>query len=245
MSLTPMRSNSAHHLPNCAHREKNRLDSISAVDLMNRKRHTHHRSWYLAFLVIATTWSVMWTAVQAKTSDSADFRQLPQLAENGQFDRVLAVLQSDPHSAQDGRIASLIEDLERYKQNAARRDAERQEAYEEAFKTMAEFAEKNQLEKALASAIDAHDLATEPDAMLEDPQIQDLMTQARAAAAKAEANNDWIEALTLYRELDLLFNDFGTYRDQSQTCQSTPACVAALCSRTIKAAVRCTCRAIG
>jgi len=181
---------------------------------MNTQQLRLTRCWQIAVTILAVVITPAWTLAKTQTAVTISFAQLPSLAEAGEFDRLLALLKSDSRSEQDGPVASLVKDLEQYKQHAATRAAQQQEAYEKALDSMAQHAKEDQLEKALASAIDAHDLAVDPETMLNNPLVKDLITQAKTAAAAADANAEWMEAITLYRELDLLFDDFSSYREK-------------------------------
>lgn len=69
------------------------------------------------------------------------------------------------------------------------------------------------LSLALKSAVELNMLSTNKEALMDEPQIKNLVAQADAAAHKAEARSDWMMASELYYRLDLLLEEHGTYRD--------------------------------
>jgi carboxyl-terminal processing protease len=136
---------------------------------------------------------------------------LPALAEAGDFAAVLASLQLRP-GADDPRVSTLIHDLQRYQEAHQRRDTERRDAYTKACVRMKELADKGKLLRALHAAVEAEGLSTDHASFLADPAVAALTAQAQTQAAAAEQNDDWVEALSLYRALDLLMEDEGIYR---------------------------------
>lgn len=138
--------------------------------------------------------------------------ELPQLADTGRFDQVLTLLKSNGHG--DAQAASLITDLERYEQNQLKRSDQWHESYEKAIEELESRLAEGKLEEALASAVTAHNLAVDPQAMIASPLVKKLVAQTRVQAQAAEDAQDWVEALSLYRALTLLFDDPSLYRDK-------------------------------
>jgi carboxyl-terminal processing protease len=136
---------------------------------------------------------------------------LSSLASAARFEQVLATLKAAP--ATDARTASFQADVERYQQHQATWNAARQKAYDKALSKMVERTKAGLVDPALASAIEAHSLATEPRAMLTDERTVTLIKLAEKTAKETEAKGDWIETLTIFRSLDLLYDDFATYRE--------------------------------
>lgn len=135
-----------------------------------------------------------------------------QLANAGQFDQLLASLKESGPS--NTRVAALISDLERFQAHTQTWGTQRQQAYDKAMTLMVERTGAGHVEAALASAIEAHALASDQPAMLKLPQTQALVQLALKTAKEVEAQGDWIESLSIYRSLDLLFDDYATYREQ-------------------------------
>jgi len=163
----------------------------------------------LRYIVTATAAIVlaMTSTAVAVTADG-----LIESANAGRFDEVAHSLASDLHT-DNPKVRSLLKAIESFKKHRQNDRQARLEAYEKTIGEMAEQADKGQRYEALVSAIKAHDLAVDPEAMLQDPQVQALVTSTRQAAEQATRDSDWLEALNLYRALDLLFEEEATYRD--------------------------------
>ena len=71
------------------------------------------------------------------------------------------------------------------------------------------------LEDALVAAIDAHSLAEDKDAFLQKQEVRLIVERAENKAQNAVDNQNWVEALSLYRLLDLLHEDQRLYTDRS------------------------------
>ncbi|GAB4187565.1 MAG: hypothetical protein Kow00105_02190 [Phycisphaeraceae bacterium] len=139
--------------------------------------------------------------------------KLDSLAEHGRFDELLTTLKSSDIDTDSPPLASLIGDLERYQRNHALRTQQRREAYEQAMAELEEHARDDNLEKALIAAVKAHGLADDPDALLHDERIVSLVQRTLATAENAKQSDDWLEALALYRALDLLYETSNIYQD--------------------------------
>ncbi len=139
---------------------------------------------------------------------------LDALAEQGQFDELLAHLKGTSAGSRHGAVTSLIGDLERYQRNDAQRTQKKREAFDEAVSELEEYIQEEDLEKALIAAVKSHGLADDPDALLTDPRVVDLVDKTLVRADEAKQNNEWLEALALYRALDLLFDTSNVYQDE-------------------------------
>ncbi len=137
--------------------------------------------------------------------------ELPMRAKTGDFAGVLALLRNHPDAAQVGPTASLIKDLERYEGHSASRQRTRIEGYNQALRELEEHLNADRLEDALVSAIEAHTYSTDPEALLRGEPLTRLIERAQARAADAERNGDWMEVLSLYRALNLLYDDQQTF----------------------------------
>jgi carboxyl-terminal processing protease len=150
-------------------------------------------------------------------SVNADF---DTLAEGGRFDELLAQLQTlFPQPAQNP-VASLVDDLERFEKNDAKRTAQRREAYDKALAQLEEHVEADEQEKALIAAVKSHGLAEDPDLLLSDPRVIELVGKALEVAKQSEQSDNWLEALAMYRALDLLYEEKNTYQDQVDRARS-------------------------
>lgn len=150
------------------------------------------------------------TAQVAQADLAAD---LPHLANSGRFSEVLSLLKTGNLPADQPAVHSLIEDLERYQANEQQRNEKRKAAYEEALDKAQQAIDNDKLEDALVAAIDAHGLAVDKADVLANPLVKQLVQQGERAAIQAEQDNDWVHALSLYRLLDLLYDDYATYHD--------------------------------
>ncbi len=140
--------------------------------------------------------------------------ELDALAEGGRFDELLVTLKAADLGPGNASVQSLIGDLERFQRNDALRTRQRREAYDKAIAELQEQTGKDDLEKALIASVKAHGLADDPEALLHDPRITSLVDKTLAKADEAKQNDNWLEALALYRALDLLFETSNTYQDE-------------------------------
>ncbi len=139
---------------------------------------------------------------------------LPRLADTGRFDVILQSLRQDNLLRADPGVASFITELNRYQENKAQRDAERRQAFAAAHDKMGQRADAGRLIEAVYAAIDAHGLADDKAALLSDEKVVALVRSVIDKAQAAEAEGDWLESLSLWRALNLLYDDSGMYRSQ-------------------------------
>ncbi len=177
---------------------------------------------YLVWLVLFGAAIAAYVPVQAELSNppaasstaQAAGADLNRMANDGHFDQLLASLEASPESAQDPKVASLEQGIKSFEQHREKADHEQAAAFAKAVARMEEQIKAGELESALVSAIDAHDLSTDPPAFLKDPRVTTLVKQANAAITAAQSSGDWIAVLSLYRVLDLLYEDYGIYHEQ-------------------------------
>ena len=178
-----------------------------------------------AFLRNRLTWITLAAATLALTLPAAaaettgtgqDIQpgQLPELAERGQFIELLTRLKDDYPGRDDATVQSLIHDLERYRDHRDKDREQRRQAHEDALDEVRKALDDDRVEDALVSAIEAHGLADNPDATLERAIVKQLVERADQAGINAKKNSNWVKALNLYRLLDLLYDDYGHYREQ-------------------------------
>ena len=91
---------------------------------------------------------------------------------------------------------------------------QKREAYDEAIAELEEYIQADDLEKAIIAAVKAHGFAEDPTALLGDVRVVRLVDQTLTKAKESEDKDDWLEALALYRALDLLFEDSNEYQDE-------------------------------
>ena len=136
------------------------------------------------------------------------------------LDAAATALQEDAGRAADrARAVGLAEDAERYRRNAEALDDWRAKALDKAFARMAEEAEAGKLEDAAAAAIEAHAVAEDPDAVLEDPAVVGLVQRIDATARAAEAASDFVTAASLFGRLNLLYERSDRYREDAERVQ--------------------------
>ncbi len=145
---------------------------------------------------------------------------ISQLAETGQFDQVLAKLQSGAgFDASDPRIARLTRDIERLEKHKAQHNADRQAAFDAALAKALELAKADKLDEAMNSLLEASTLTDDRSALVKTPEVAALLDTTRQAATQAAQTNDWLEALALYRNLEALFEDRTTYRSDAKNAE--------------------------
>ncbi len=147
-------------------------------------------------------------------ADQVSAAQVSSLAESGDFDLLLARLKADGVGLDVQQVGTLIQDLEAYQQNQAKRQASQLEAYQEALEKVRKELNDEKVESALVASIEAHSLAPAPQTLLDDGAVRSVVKRAEAAAEKAEADHDWVEATSLYRLLNLLYEDDRRYQAQ-------------------------------
>jgi carboxyl-terminal processing protease len=146
---------------------------------------------------------------------STEATQLTRLAESGRFADLLARLRADfEHVEPDSQTGQLIAELERFDQNRAAYLQQRRQTIQTKLEEARKALEKQQLEEALVALIEAHGLAEEPQTIFARPVVVDTVAQARAAAAESAKKHNWVESSGIYRLLDLLYEDEGSYKDE-------------------------------
>ena len=118
----------------------------------------------------------------------------------------------------DAQGTALAQAYAQLEANLAKREAQRQAQGAKLSAKIAELLAKEHtplnLSNALKEGVELHMLtkAGERDALLAQPQMQDLIKEADAAARDAEAKGDWILANELFARLHLLLEEPGTYK---------------------------------
>jgi len=124
--------------------------------------------------------------------------------DSSRFDRLVgdAPLAELPESMKAGLTALRAHFAAREEERAKKVSAAR----EELGKRLAE-TESSSISKALVSAMELYDLATDKRAVLSDSKIVDLIARADAAAHEAEARGQWLTASELFVRLQLLVEE--------------------------------------
>ncbi len=153
------------------------------------------------------------TTLGATSDTRAAVAHLENLAESGRFGEVLARLQADYADLQNDNLQALIDDLRRFDEARQAQSQSKQKTYDETLAKVGTELDAGRIEEALVAAIDAHSLADEPAEVLNVPAVKRVVAEAERQATAAEEAHDWVQALSLFRALDLLFDDYATYRD--------------------------------
>lgn len=140
--------------------------------------------------------------------------QINRLAETGRFDELLRRLEAEYQDvAPDKRTASLLADLRRQQTNAEAYRAEQAEAFKLKLEEMAAALEADDLDEALILAIEAHGLSEQPQTLFAQPVLIDVVAKAKAGAEAAEERHDWVESSSIYRLLNLLYEEQDGFAD--------------------------------
>ncbi len=145
-------------------------------------------------------------------ADAASENSGIALADVNRFTQLLNRLRAE--EASRPQVAGLIEHIERYRRIRDEQTSERLESYRSTLEKMGKELADGKLDQALYSAAEAQSLALDKARTLQEPLIRELMDKALAAAAEAEKNSKWLDALAIYRALEALHNQNGTYHDQ-------------------------------
>ncbi|MEE9404077.1 MAG: S41 family peptidase [Algisphaera sp.] len=154
--------------------------------------------------------------VAPAASASSTTNLLADLAAHGRFDDVLATLRANPEAQANGLVAN----LERYAANNQRRATQRNQEYGDALARVQREAAADHLPKALAAAIAAHSIASDPAAFLDRPEVRGVVQRADVAAHEAEVQKDWVEAGFLFGRLNLLYEHEKRYHDDVKRVNS-------------------------
>lgn len=173
--------------------------------------HARLRPVFLLVMVTALTLPHALPLVAAERVASNN--NLAALADRGSFDELLTRLKDEGIRDATPRVDGLIQHIERYQKSISEQTAERLEGYQASLKEVSDHLAKDKLDKALYSAAEAQSLALDKRKTLDDPVIQDLIARATEAARKAEADSKWLDALSLYRAMEVLYNQDGTFHD--------------------------------
>ena len=160
-------------------------------------------------LLICITISIPAIADQPDQISQLAALQLTEMAEMGRFDTLLAHLKHH-HSNQDDLIAN----LEMFQNHEQVRNKQRLDDYRAALDKAKEEFEADHIEDALIAAIDAHSLAIDKNELLIHPTVEQITQKADSLAETAFKSSNWVEALSLYRLLNLLYEEHEIYRDQ-------------------------------
>jgi len=140
-----------------------------------------------------------------------DTQQIDDLAERGRYEELAHVVEALPQTPESQEFATSIQT---YRDHLAERRETRREAFEEARDEALSLLADGKLEDALIKVISAHSLAEDPDRLLASEEIAGLIQRVVTMAEQAQANEDFVESLSLYRLLDLLYEKTREYHDE-------------------------------
>lgn len=122
-------------------------------------------------------------------------------------------LESQPH------LTDLVGELRQYRRHNQQHRQARIDALTKALDEVVQHSEAGDLKKALVAAIEAHSQSLDPQTLLTDPRITTMIGSVEQAATDAAADRDWLEVLSLYRRLNMLFEPRSPYRDQLEKAE--------------------------
>ncbi len=164
-----------------------------------------------ALLLVACAQAVPNAKAQPAAADLTLSEQIVGLAERGKFDELAHVVDTLPKTPESESLDATIKQyLGHLKDRKATKLKAHNEALEEAFKLI----EEGKPEDAMIKVIEAHSLAEDPDKLLTEPRVAELIKTVVDKADKAHSEDDFVESLSLYRLLDLLYEETRQYKKQ-------------------------------
>ncbi len=161
-------------------------------------------------------------AADTKTDSKVNANEWSQrawrIAKSGRFDDFVSYihdLPDDPtlgadHKAEMERSVKLLDE------NYAKRDQKRVERLAEVNKELDERLQgemtPQRLSKAMRSALELWVLSTDKPSVIEDVRVKKLVSEADAAARKAEQNGEWLVASEMFSLLNALLEESGQYK---------------------------------
>ncbi len=158
--------------------------------------------------------AMTWRPAPVRADSSVALAQVGALAQRGEFRAALTQLESSGLAASDPRVASLTAQLQRYQQHLDQQARNRLQARIAALNEMDQALQKDAIEQALVHAVEAHSLADDPASLLAEPGVRTVIARAEQTAGDYEQHDRWLDALSLYRTLNLLFEPKTPYREK-------------------------------
>ena len=137
--------------------------------------------------------------------------QIADLAERGKFGELAHLIDTLPKTPESQSLTKSIDSYQAHLE--IRRDA-KQKAYIEALDKAMAHIDEGKLEEAMVKVIEAHSLAEHPDKLLQNERVAKLIQTVDAMAAKAQDEAHFVDSVSLYRLLDLLYEDTRLYHEQ-------------------------------
>lgn len=137
--------------------------------------------------------------------------QIDDLAARGKFAELAHVVTTLPDSDQTRDLSASIN---AYLQHLQARKATKLEAHQKALDEAIKLIGEDKSEEAMVKLIEAHSLAEDPDQLMKQDAIAGLIKRVVENADAAQAESDFVESLSLYRLLDLLYEKTRDYHHQ-------------------------------
>ncbi|MBI1368620.1 MAG: PDZ domain-containing protein [Planctomycetes bacterium] len=178
-------------------------------------------AWAISLIVAAGLNGVATYA--QNTSADATGQQLADVSKNawdmasgGKLDDVWQQIKqlSEAAPASNPALVSLSKDIDLHEAHEQTRAQRTLAEYQKKVAKLHEQVDQKKLREALISAVQAYSLVDDPKTLMDDPKVQELIKLAEAEAAEHQKNSEWLKALSLYRGLELLFENSAKYTDQ-------------------------------
>jgi len=137
--------------------------------------------------------------------------QIADLAERGKFEELNNVITALPDSEQ---TQALAESIRQYREHLQSRREAKREAYDKAMDEAMTALDEGKVEDAMVKVIEAHSLAEQPDKLLNNERVAGLIQTVADKAKDAKQRADFVDAVSLYRLLDLLYEESREYHDE-------------------------------
>lgn len=131
----------------------------------------------------------------------------------GQQSAAFDLLERIPEDHADPAVVALRTSIDNLRAHEQASEQKRLEETTEARKELEEHIAKDELAKALVSAVALSDLSNDRPGVLADPKVVALVREAEEKARAAESEGEWLKALDLYNRLFLLFDDASRYKE--------------------------------
>ncbi len=181
-------------------------------------KHLRRWNWLILIVLLGMPWGNAHISAQSPdpltaTNAPAAVNELPGLAQAGRFAEVLQTLRGDTRLTSDNPVAmALLRSLELHEQHEQTRLTKNREAYTAAWDKMKSALEAGKIEEGMLALIDAHSVSENIADTLAAVMTQELINKTEAAAKAAQESAQWLDALSLYRLLDALFDQSQKYR---------------------------------
>jgi len=162
----------------------------------------------LSAAMIAATSGVAAQVAEQDTKQWSD--SVWTAALNGNRDETLKALENIPQDVDPDNVTDIRNAIDLLKSNFDKQQVERDKQIAEQREELTKKLEASKdndptkLSEALAVVLFLDSIVLDRHALLNEPEIQDLINRADTTAAKAESDQDWLTAMELYARLNLL-----------------------------------------